>query len=206
MDHHPTSGLWSGPSKRDAILAGAYRAFARYGYANTKIETIAELAGVGKGTIYLYFENKEDVFRQMVKELIERHLDALRGRLSGDGSPGARLLAVFELHMAILKRHPYSFSLHGRDVGPADEDLRNWLREQKRRFIRDLERTIEEGIRTGEFRRVNARSAALWVFALLGIAFLEEVLQDVGWEDRLKTFIDLMRNGLWSQPNDTALV
>ncbi|PTQ56239.1 MAG: hypothetical protein BSOLF_0550 [Candidatus Carbobacillus altaicus] len=44
------------------------------------------------------------------------------------------------------------------------------------------------------------------MFALLGIAFLEEVLQDVGWENRLKTFIDLIRNGLWSQPNDTALV
>ena len=51
------------------ILEAAFTQFARNGYAATTLDQIAERAGVTKGTIYVYFENKEHLFISMVREL-----------------------------------------------------------------------------------------------------------------------------------------
>src|SRR5271154_6129009 len=50
------------------ILEAAFIEFSRNGYATTTLDRIAERAGVTKGTIYVYFENKEQLFISMVRE------------------------------------------------------------------------------------------------------------------------------------------
>jgi len=52
----------SGEQRRSAILNAARRVFALKGYANTVVEDIAVEAGIGKGTVYLYFPSKEQVY------------------------------------------------------------------------------------------------------------------------------------------------
>ena len=52
---------------RQRILREAAREFARLGFDQANINVIAEQAGIGKGTIYLYFENKRDVFVEMLR-------------------------------------------------------------------------------------------------------------------------------------------
>lgn len=59
----PTDGEVRG--KTDAILDAAQRLFAAFGYRRTAMEDIARAAGVAKGTLYLYFDGKEAVFRAM---------------------------------------------------------------------------------------------------------------------------------------------
>src|SRR2546427_8650924 len=62
------------PASRERILAAAERRFATFGYRRTGIAEIAREAGVSAGTIYRYFESKEDVFRAVVRELHEAWL------------------------------------------------------------------------------------------------------------------------------------
>src|SRR5215469_12027017 len=52
------------------ILDAALKVFAEKGFAGARMEDIASRAGVTKGTIYLYFENKEAVFKTLVRESI----------------------------------------------------------------------------------------------------------------------------------------
>ena len=52
------------------ILAAALKVFAEKGFAAARMEDIAKRAGVTKGTIYLYFPGKEDVFKQLVREAV----------------------------------------------------------------------------------------------------------------------------------------
>ncbi|MBL6940396.1 MAG: TetR/AcrR family transcriptional regulator [Alphaproteobacteria bacterium] len=52
------------------ILDAAMKVFAEKGFAAARMEDIAKRAGVTKGTIYLYFENKETVFKQLVREAV----------------------------------------------------------------------------------------------------------------------------------------
>ncbi len=73
------------PVKREKILESAVREFARHGFKKASIESIAEAAGVGKGTIYLAAETKEDLFYQAVHREVRawssacgRHIDPTR--------------------------------------------------------------------------------------------------------------------------------
>jgi len=52
--------------KRNAILAAAFSAFGESGYHNTTIKDIADVAGIAPGSVYTYFEDKEDLFRTTV--------------------------------------------------------------------------------------------------------------------------------------------
>jgi len=53
--------------RRDAILAAALDEFAARGFAATRLDDVAERAGVAKGTIYLYFADKETLFQELIR-------------------------------------------------------------------------------------------------------------------------------------------
>jgi AcrR family transcriptional regulator len=58
------------------IVEAALRLFAERGFAATKLEDVASAAGIGKGTIYLYFSTKEDLFRAVVRLAVLPNLEA----------------------------------------------------------------------------------------------------------------------------------
>lgn len=86
--------------KRLLIVAAAARLFARQGYRKTSIDQVAREAGVAKGTVYLYVQNKAELMLQAVVEEKRRALEGLRD-LMGPAMPArerlkAWLVAVFE--------------------------------------------------------------------------------------------------------------
>jgi len=60
------------------ICAAALDVFAEKGFAAAKLDEIARLAGVSKGTLYLYFDSKEDLFRAVVRDTVAPNLDMVR--------------------------------------------------------------------------------------------------------------------------------
>ena len=63
------------------ILDAAMSVFAAKGYAGTRMEDISHEAGITKGTIYLYFENKEAVLKALVRDSIGSTIDQLAGQV-----------------------------------------------------------------------------------------------------------------------------
>ncbi len=74
------------------ILEAAFVDFSRNGYAMTTLDQIAEHAGVTKGTIYVYFDNKEHLFISMVRELTKVTLDAVQDMFARHQGSTAELL------------------------------------------------------------------------------------------------------------------
>jgi AcrR family transcriptional regulator len=66
-------------ARREAILAAALDEFSTRGFAATRIEDIAERAGVAKGTIYLYFADKEALFQDIVRTMVVPFIATLEG-------------------------------------------------------------------------------------------------------------------------------
>lgn len=64
------------------LLDAALALFVERGYAATRLDDVAARAGVSKGTLYLYFENKEELFKAVVRANLVSAL-AERGRLRG---------------------------------------------------------------------------------------------------------------------------
>ena len=81
--------------KRERILDAAMERFARYGIRKTTIEEIAHAAGVGKGTIYLYFKSKEDVFAEMMWRMGNRFLKEFEDEVA----QGDNILDLFRQYL-----------------------------------------------------------------------------------------------------------
>lgn len=64
-------------SRRDSIADAAFALFAERGYADTRVDDVAARAGVAKGTVYLYFDSKEALFRAVVERQLAPGLSAL---------------------------------------------------------------------------------------------------------------------------------
>src|SRR3974377_298098 len=74
------------------ILEAAFAEFSRNGYGMTTLEQIAERAGVTKGTIYVYFDNKETLFISMVRELMKAIMDTVADMVDRHEGSTAELL------------------------------------------------------------------------------------------------------------------
>ena len=88
--------------KRQRILQAAVKVFARKGYHGARVSEIARKADVADGTIYLYFQNKEDILVSLFDEVMDEHLQQARQELAAvEGAP-ARLRAIARHHLRVL--------------------------------------------------------------------------------------------------------
>jgi AcrR family transcriptional regulator len=84
----PGSGRFAAgadPAKRDQIIEGAKRAFMKYGFDATSMNHVTREAGVSKGTIYVYFESKEDLFSALIETSKQKFTATLRDILAEEG-------------------------------------------------------------------------------------------------------------------------
>ena len=98
--------------KRDAILHAAWGLIRHYGYSKTTIDDIARKAGVGKGTVYIYFRSKTDIMLALADLTNERITGELERIASQDKPPEERLRACVIYRIMTLfdlvNRYPHS--------------------------------------------------------------------------------------------------
>jgi AcrR family transcriptional regulator len=73
------------------IIGAALEVFAAKGFADAKLDDIARRAGISKGTLYLYFETKEDLFRAVARSAVASHLETIESTAEAFDRPFAEL-------------------------------------------------------------------------------------------------------------------
>ncbi|MCS7257983.1 MAG: TetR/AcrR family transcriptional regulator, partial [candidate division WOR-3 bacterium] len=73
--------------KKEQILKAAGEVFARYGLSKTTIEDIAKAAGVGKSSIYYYFENKDEIFKAVIEEQVRAVQEKIKKAIETADNP-----------------------------------------------------------------------------------------------------------------------
>lgn len=136
--------------RRTAILAAAQALFGRYGYRRTAIDDIAREAGIAKGTVYLYFKSKEEIFRALCQQLIERVLETAETACHGDMPIAERLRRLLAAKFDYLFELVHG-SAHARELIDAKNRLSVDLFTQgDRRYLRLLTAVIAEAAERGE--------------------------------------------------------
>src|ERR1043165_7016500 len=77
------------------ICAAALEVFAEKGFAAARLDEIAKRAGVSKGTLYLYFEDKAQLFRAVVRDSIAPNVEAITSAVAATDMPFGQILPVF---------------------------------------------------------------------------------------------------------------
>src|SRR5437879_4980167 len=145
--------------KEQAILEAAARVFSGRPFHEVLIDDVAARARVGKGTIYRYFQTKEDLFFAAILHSFDELSAALAVSLERETSPVKRLERI--------AREVLSFSWERRDLFAlllSDErrfpEREEELQKRREAISRLVQEAILEGIRRREFRGIDARVGA----------------------------------------------
>lgn len=84
-------------SKNDKIIAAAGAVFLRYGYKRVTMNDIAEAAKISRPAIYLAFQNKEDIFKAVIKQAALKSMDEIRAGVVHRSSTAEQLSYAFEM-------------------------------------------------------------------------------------------------------------
>jgi AcrR family transcriptional regulator len=154
-------------SRPQQIIEAALEVFGECGLANARLQDIADRAGVSKGTIYLYFPNKEELFREMVRQTSVAAIETGE-QIVTTGSPTEQLIAAMRAYWAFV-RSPAFGTIHRLVLGELHQfpDLAQFYADNVvTRGLKLLSGIIRRGIDAGEFREIEPMCAARMLVAL----------------------------------------
>src|SRR5215472_4124667 len=136
------------------IAAAALTCFAERGFAATRLDDVARRAGVTKGTLYLYFPNKEELFKAVVRQELLPNIARLEVMLGAADAPAARLLEELLDAWAELVAAPVSAipKIIVAEAGNFPDLARFYREEVVDRGFAVFRRVLRAGIERGEFR------------------------------------------------------
>jgi AcrR family transcriptional regulator len=186
------------------ILEAAFGEFSRNGYATTTLDQIAERAGVTKGTIYVYFENKEHLFISMVREFTKAAYDTVQGMYeTHDGSTADLLRAQFSFiyqHIVEDRRRREVVRMLIAEAPRFPELADRYHEEILRPCLDMLRQAIQRGMDRGEFRRSSIIDTPQVIIAPIALVDLWMMMFDDRQPLDLKAYfnahLDLVLNGL----------
>lgn len=136
---------------RQQILEAARARFMHYGYKKTTIDEIASDAGVGKGTVYLYFQSKEDILLTIAKGVKRSITDQMRAIASTLGPPEEKLRRMM-IASIMTVYDAAQMAAHGLElVDELKPKIRLCAREDEEAQLAILVSVIAEGVKRGEF-------------------------------------------------------
>jgi AcrR family transcriptional regulator len=135
------------PEKKKVIAEVAEKLFHRYGYAKTSLEDIAREAKLGKGTIYYYFNSKEDIFFEVVREHTDKFYSKLNYEIGKCDSFADKFTAALKLPIKLMYEHA-PILLEAIKSLPPDymHKLDSYRQDNKRKMIDILQGVIDFGI------------------------------------------------------------
>jgi AcrR family transcriptional regulator len=169
-EHTATEPRWRRlPEERPKqILDAALAVFAERGLSSARLEDIAKRAGVSKGTIYLYFANKEELFRGVVRSTVIEFIERGEAAFKEHRDPMRALDLWMEGHWTWIRSSafPAMHRLVNSELRDFPDLAAFYATEVVGRAQRLVREILERGMETGVFRRMDADVASRMLSAL----------------------------------------
>jgi AcrR family transcriptional regulator len=191
------------------ILEAAFEEFSRNGYATTTLDQVAVRAGVTKGTIYVYFENKEHLFISMVRELTKPATDSAQKMFERDEGSTADLLreqfSFIYRHIVEDRRRREVVRMLIAEAPRFPELADRYHEEIHRPCIELLQRAIQRGIDRGEIRPSAVSNCPQVIIAPIALLDLWMMMFDdrhpLDMEEYFRAHLDMVLNSLIAKPS-----
>lgn len=154
-------------TKREAVLQTAIRIFAEQGYHNTDVQSIADSAGVGNGTVYRHFGKKEALFLAAVDSAMQRLEEHFYAAISGITNPFELLRAGAVAYAEFFEANPQLVELmiQERCEFRGDVPDTHLMYREKNREV--FEQLLVANIAQGIVRPVDVKSTVIGVANLM---------------------------------------
>lgn len=199
-------------SKREAVLSQAFVEFATHDYSSASLSRIVREAGIAKGSMYQYFENKRDLYFYLIDSALKMRLDYIAAESPGeDVGFFQRVKSVILASARFDFDHPEISGLitHARSEPPGAE-LENIADVLIDRSVEFLEGFVRCGLERGEIR--GDVDTIVHILDQVSISFSFFLQRNVPGgvppggryiEERAQQLIGLLENGLSKKPNSS---
>jgi len=187
------------------ILEAALASFGEKGFAGTRMDDIAAKAGITKGTIYLYFDSKEALFKALARQSAGAQIEAVTGMVKASDAPSAELLRFVITTLGQFMRTTDRIILPRvllSEMGNFPELAEFWRREIIDKGLSLFQAIIKRGIARGEFRKLPTEHAArlciapLLVMAVWRMHFEKFDSAPYDYEGLVESHIETLLRGL----------
>lgn len=178
---------------RRRIIQEAAREFARLGFDQANINVIAEQAGIGKGTIYLYFENKRELFLSMLRFIAQAHIASIRAALASPGSFQERLERLYRAYVHLASEDRDSFNVYMSALYGVNRAFQAEAIKLMRDYVAIIALMIEEGNARGELACTDAEAGALMVLSQTESYVLSAIVLGQAEQDLLRKAVEVAR-------------
>src|SRR5579863_2370256 len=176
---HPTKKEVVSEFRRTGILKAARKVFARHGYDGATMDDVAEACSIAKGTLYLYFKSKRQIYLGVLKEDLQCLRQETGCAIEAAHTAADKIRAFITTRFDFCERHRDFFRIYNSDISaifitaqPMQKDLREFYLDQAR-ILADI---ISDGIRAGDLRDVPAQAAAFAIYDMTRASIARRVL------------------------------
>ena len=153
-------------NKRDEILIQAANLFRKKGFSGTSMQDIARDVGILKGSIYYYFNSKNEIFREVLNKGISPVLKNAEFIMAKDLSPAEKLRELLRSHIDYIIHDNYSLILYFQEKEKISlQETKKYI-ESRNRYEKIFKDLLAQGIKQGVFPKVDI---TLTVYAILGM-------------------------------------
>ncbi len=151
-----------------AIIEAAVKVIAENGYHNSQVSKIAREAGVADGTIYLYFQNKEDVLVSLFRVKMGEFIAGANRELKHLEDPYKKLAMLISMHFNRLEANRNLALVLQIQLRQSDVSIRKGIAAPLKEYFKIIEGVVEEGVKSGVFREdVNTKLARQMIFGTM---------------------------------------
>jgi TetR/AcrR family fatty acid metabolism transcriptional regulator len=189
--------------KRERILDAAVAEIARRGYYQTTVAMIARRAGVADGTIYLYFENKDELLLSIFDRAMSRFIEEGRRQLPGDADAEEKLRRIVALHLRLVGADPDLAIITQVELRHNLHFMGQLSRRQVREYLAVLAAVVAQGQREERFDAdLDPLFAAKAIFGVLDEMATDWVLsrKNVRLESKAGAVAKFLLGGLQPRP------
>lgn len=185
--------------RRQHLLRSSLQLFISKGYFNTAIRDIIASSGVGTGTFYNYFIDKEDVLKALLEEFADQIITGISQYYLEEEDLYERFVETKRITMEIFARNQELSELYSRVAG-ASESIDQCLKVFEDKLIGFYSRNIEYGIKKGRFKNVPVPPVAHSILATEKFLLYKwVVLKDISKEEMIEmvvSFHETLARGL----------
>lgn len=139
--------------KHRRIIEAAVKVFAKNGFYNSKVSEIARAAQVADGTIYLYFQNKDDILISLFEEEMQLILERVRAAVAAESNPAKKLERFAIAHLSLVEENQELAEIIQVEIRQSSKFMKEYKNEKFHEYLNLISAIIKEGQAQGVFRR-----------------------------------------------------
>ncbi len=185
--------------KYNQILDAAVEVIAENGYHSSQVSKIAKEAGVADGTIYLYFDNKEDILISLFQEKMGQFIEKIEDAIQSEQDADKKLYTLIEMHLQQLTENPKLAIVTQLELRQSNKHLRLKINAVLKRYLQIIDDVLKDGMEKGIFHdHLNVRLVRQMIFGTIDEVVTNWVMKEQKYDlmTQAKDVHFIISNGL----------